>query len=425
MASEGTEHHGDAAPLILIGYAAIMLPELGKFLPDRSVVFVEEPDVIRKRSLWATTTSSPKLRELIEWDYQLDGAADCFYHRYRDLRPAAVVPVSDYGVPFAGRLAERYGVRGAGYGAALLLRDKHLLRRVTAAAGIANPPSVMVTGPEQVKAFMADINGPIVLKPANRRASVGTKIVADPSEVESSWVETLDQDEGVFAPDRMPIRMLAERFVRGDEYSVEMMRVDGRSGFAGVTRKFLFDGPRPVEEGHLHPADIAPELTGRLIADTTRVLDAVGMDSGFVHCEWIVESGQPYLVECAGRMAGDGIIELARLAWGYDLVEQFYRMMQGQPLTAEPPPAPPGFAAAWLPHAAPGRVESVAGVEDARSVPGVHTCAVSVVPGDEIHPLRSSWDRVAVVITEARSATEALGNARLAASRIAITVRPG
>jgi hypothetical protein len=45
------EHHGDAAPLILIGYAAIMLPELGKFLPDRSVIFVEEPDVIRKRSL--------------------------------------------------------------------------------------------------------------------------------------------------------------------------------------------------------------------------------------------------------------------------------------------------------------------------------------------------------------------------------------
>ncbi len=412
-------------PLILVGYAGSVLGELAKFLPDRSVVFVEESDVIRKRSLQnATATDLPTLRAVIEWEYQLDGAADCFYHRYRDLDPAAVVPISDYGVPFAGRLAERYGVRGAGYGAAILLRDKHLLRQVAAAAGIANPESIVVTGPEQVKAFMADVDGPIVVKPANRRASVGTKIVSDPSDIEASWVECLDQDEGAFAPDGMPVRMLAERFVRGPEFSVEMMRVDGQSVYGGVTRKFLFAGPRPVEEGHLHPADIAAELTQRLVAGTTRVLDAVGMDSGFVHCEWIVEDGLPYLVECAGRMAGDGIIELARQAWEYDFVEQFYRIMQGLPPTEELPAAPSRASAAWLPYAEPGTVESVAGVDEARAVPGVHTCAVSVAPGQEIHELRSSWDRVGMVITVAATTAEALANARRAAELLTITVRP-
>jgi len=408
-------------PLILIGYAGAVIGELAKFLPDDSVIFVEEPDVVRKRSLGSIT--SPTLRELIEWPYQLDGAADCFYHRYADLDPSAVVPISDYGVPFAGRLAERYGVLGPTYGAALLLRDKHLLRLVTGAAGIANPPSVVVDAPEQVKAFMAEMDTPIVLKPANRRASVGTRIVSDQSEIEAAWTECLDQDEGVFAAADIPLRMLAERFVRGEEYSVEMMRFHGRSGFGAVTRKFLFDGPRPVEVGHLHPADIPPELTARLLADTTRVLDAVGMDSGFVHCEWIVEAGRPYLVECAGRMAGDGIIELVRLAWGYDLVEQYYRMIQGLPATDEPPERPVGFAAAWLPHAATGTVESVAGVEDAQAIPGVRIAVATVASGDEVHPLRSSWDRVGMVITEAPTADGALDAARQAAGRIVITVR--
>src|SRR5829696_8805558 len=94
---------GGGGPVVLIGYAGAVLGALSKFLPDRSVIFVEEPDVLRKRDVRAATAASTTLRELIEWEYQLEGAADCFYHRYPDLRPGAVVPISEYGVPFAAR----------------------------------------------------------------------------------------------------------------------------------------------------------------------------------------------------------------------------------------------------------------------------------------------------------------------------------
>ena len=43
------------------------------------------------------------------------------------------------------------------------------------------------------------------------------------------------------------------------------------------------------------------------------------------------------LSECAGRMAGGGIIELVDMAWDYDVVGEFYAMMQGMPL-GDPPP---------------------------------------------------------------------------------------
>jgi biotin carboxylase len=410
-------------PVVLIGYAGV-LPYLAKFLPDRSVIFIEEPDVVRKRDVHAATAESATLREVIEWEYQLDGAADSFYNRHRDLRPGAVVPISEYGVPFAARLAERYGVPGATYGAALALRNKQLLRRVTSAAGIPNPRSVEVDGPAEVRAFMSEVGGPIVLKPANRQASIGTKIVYDPAEVDASWIECMDQDEGVMIPDRgIPMRMLAERFVDGDEYSVEMMFDHGRPAFGAVTKKFLYDGPRPVEKAHLHPADIGPELSQRLVGDTSRVLAAVGMDTGFVHCEWIVEDGVPHLVECAGRMAGDGIIELVLIAWDYEIVSEFYGLMQGRPLTAEVPASPPRYAAAWLGRAPAGEVESVDGVEEARALPGVHTCVASVAPGEEIHELRSSWDRASFVTAEGATPEEAMANAQLAADRIAIKVR--
>ena len=300
------DEDGGGRPVILVGYSKAWLGAVAGFLPDRSVIFVDEPEVVSKRDVRAVTAGSATVRELIEWEYQLDGQADCFFNRHPDLRPSAVIPIVEYSVPFAARLAERYGVVGAGYGAGLLLRDKQLLRAATAAAGIANPRSVVVDGPAAVTAFMAEVGAPIVLKPSNRQASVGTMVVYDEADVDASWAQCTEQDEGIFFPDRpLPGRMLAERFVRGEEFSVEMLVEAGRPVFGAVTKKFLFDGPRPIERGHLHPANIGAELTECLLRETRRVLSAVGMESGFVHCEWIVENGLPHLVECAGRMAGD------------------------------------------------------------------------------------------------------------------------
>jgi len=410
-------------PLILVGYAKVWMTELGKFAPDGSLIFVEEPDVARKRSVHAATEGAAVMRGVVEWEFHLDGSADCFYHQHRELRPSAVIPVVEYAVPFAARLAERYGIVGAGYGAARLLRNKHLLRYVTAVAGVPNPASVEVTGPDEVKAFMAEVGGPIVLKPANRQAAVGTKIIREPAEIERAWIECTDQDEGVFVPDRpMPLEMLAERFVRGEEFSVEMMISGGRPVFGAPTRKFLFPGPRPIEQGHLHPADIDPELSRRLVEDTARVLAAVGMDSGFVHCEWMVEDGVPHLIECAGRMAGDGIIELVIHAWQFDVVGQYVAMMQGKPL-AEIPAEPTRYAAVWLSRAPVGVVESVDGVAEAQAIPGVHTLIVPSV-GEDVHELRSSWDRPALVTAEAVTPAGALAAAQQAIDLIAVKIRP-
>jgi biotin carboxylase len=417
--------HGGGGPLILVGAGAGgILTQLAKFQPERSVILIEEPDVMRKRNTRVVTANSPTLLELIEFEYQFDGSADCLYNQRRDLRPSAIVPFVDYAVPFAARLAERYGVPGAGYGAAELLRDKRLMRKVTAAAGVPNPQSVEVSGPAEVKAFMAEVGGPIVLKPANRRASVGTRLVCDIADVESSWIECMDQDEGVFVPDRpLPLVMLAERLMRGDEFSVEMLVRGGQPMFGAVTKKFLFDGPRPVEQGHLHPADISPELTERLLADTVRVADATGFDTGCLHCEWIVEDGEPHMVECAGRMAGDWIIDLIGFAWPYDLVEQYIALMKGEQPAAQPR-TPARHAAIWMAEAATGgEVESVDGIEDARAVEGVRT-VINVSAGDQVYKMRSSWDRIAGVIADGASPADALDSAKRGLACITIKVRP-
>jgi biotin carboxylase len=423
VAIQGAEHDG---PVVVVGYSPTVLPALHSHLPENSLIIIDEPDVMRRHDAYKNTADMPVLRDLVEWElYELDGAADVFYNTHRELRPAAIVPISEYGVPFAARLAERYGAVGAGYGAARALRDKQLLRRVTEAAGIANPKSVVVTGPAEIKALMAATGGPVVIKPANRQASLGTKIVHEPADVEESWLDCLEQDEGNYATSRsMPLRMLAEQYISGDEFSVEMMLRAGVPEFGGVTRTLLFDGPRPVEQGHLHPADIPEALTERLLTDTVRVLEAVGMDSGFVHCEWRVERGVPYLLECAGRMPGGAIPKLIAVALGYNVFAAFYDMMRGKQVTARPPAKVPRYAASWMSAAPAGEIESVDGVEEAMLLPGVISCVALTEAGARSQGLRSSMDRAVEATARGATPAQALANAQAAVNRVSIKVSP-
>ena len=242
-------------PVVVVGYTMAMLRALDTFMPDDSVVFVDEPTVARKRDAHTHVGQARATTGLLEWEYQLPAAADRFYHRHRDLDPVAVIPGVEYSVPFAARLAERYGVPGAGYGAAEVLRDKRLLRLVTAEAGVRNPRSEPVTAPAGVRALLAEWDGPVVLKPANRQAAVGTLVLRDPADIDAAWADCTDQDEGIYQPDRgLPLRMLVEEYVTGDEFSVELLAREGERLFGNVTGKVLYAGDRPVERGHTVPA---------------------------------------------------------------------------------------------------------------------------------------------------------------------------
>jgi len=410
-------------PILLVGYSLAWQHALAANDAAGRYVFIEEPDVVRKREIAPQLESGGSAFELMPWEYQLPAAADRFYVAHPDLAPAAIVPVIEYSVPFAARLAERYGTPGAGLGAATVLRNKHLLRQVSAQAGVPNPRSRPVSGSGAVRSFMQKCGRSVVLKPANRQASVGTRVIEQVADVAGAWHECIEQDEGVVVPDRpMPLEMLVEEFVQGDEFSVEMVVRDGEPLFTNVTRKLLFPGSRPVELGHLVPADVPREVTEMLGDHTRLVLDAVAFGSGYVHCEWIVSGGVPYLVECAGRMPGDYIVPLIDQAWGIDTLSVFLSVMRGEPLAVAPPREPRGGAAIRYLEAEPGTVVSVSGVEAARELPGVLDASVTVEPGDRTSAVCSSWDRVGMVMAEAETASAAMDVAARAAGMIGVEV---
>jgi len=103
---------------------------LGKYLPDHSAIFIDEPDVMRKRNALGTSADVPTLRSLISWSFTNRGRADSFYNAHPRLRrpPSCRSPTTRAVHGPAGRTVRR---PRRGLRAARALRDKRLLRQVT------------------------------------------------------------------------------------------------------------------------------------------------------------------------------------------------------------------------------------------------------------------------------------------------------
>ncbi|MGW5770549.1 ATP-grasp domain-containing protein [Streptomyces longwoodensis] len=386
------------AQVVFVGYNAAYLRAIDGSVPSGSVVVIEEPDIIRKRELHDAADRFDCLDRIVPASYQQSAGALDLAAELTATRPvAAVVPGLEYAVPATAALAEKLGLPGATEAAAEALRDKVRLREVSGAGGVRNPRWREVHGPADILEF-AD-GGPVVVKPANRQASVGVQLLdsVDEATAAEAWERTSSAAEYEQVPDReLTWRFLAEERLRGPEFSVEALVREGEVVFENVTAKTVVPGPYPVEQGHLLPAPLDPATQEAFGTAIRKLVAATGFGTGILHAEWILTDEGPTLVECAGRCPGDYLVDLIDLAYGTRVRLTLIDLLAGRPVTL-PRSAERTSAIRFL-AAEPGTVTGITGLDKAQRLPGVHVAEVDVEAGQEVRPWASSWDRAGHVI---------------------------
>jgi biotin carboxylase len=155
----------------------------------------------------------------------------------------------------------------------------------------------------------------------------------------------------------------------------------------------------------------------------------LGLKNGIAFPQLIVgEDDRPYLIECAARIPGGQMADLAWHAVGVDLVEialrqalgvevpdelvtpQFQKPLAIRFLTAQPGPLPTG------------RVRSVGPLDKVLAFPGVVQADVFLQQGEVIRPVRLDGDRRGYVIAVGDTNVEALERAEAAASLLDVEV---
>jgi biotin carboxylase len=396
----------------MIGFSKGFLSQLGP-VPFGSVTVVEEPDIWRKKGLSDAVASFSVVEEVILAEYIESDSFLTAVSAAHERHPfAAVVPGLEYAVPAAAAAAERLGLPGATAGAATALRDKLLLREMSSASGVPNPRWQEVGGPEEIQAFAGC--GPVVVKPSGRQASVGVLRLESGAQAERAWAEVTAARETNQLPDRnVPTRFIAEERLCGQEYSVETLVSRGDLCFVNITEKLVLEGEHPVELGHLVPAPLPEDLVEVFNSRMRSLTKAVGFRDGILHAEWMLTSDRgPVLIECAGRVPGDHILELVGLAYGADFFTAVVSVLHGRrPVLSN---SASQAACVGFVTATRGRVVSTGSVEAVRLFDGVVAAELTARPGDSVGPCRSSWDRLGHVICTGSSPGQARRRVRAA-----------
>lgn len=213
--------------------------------------------------------------------------------------------------------AQRLGLVHMSPEAASRCRDKYATRTLMAAAGMAPVRHRLVTSPDGAAAAARFFACPVVLKPRALAGSVGV-VRADTPEAahalfaltESSHYASLPTGNGV----------LVEELLEGPEVSVDSIISDGQIECVVVARKHLGFEPYFEEVGHTVGAWRHEPWAGPLCDLVAETHEVLGVRHGSTHAEVRLTVNGPRLVELNGRLGGDLIPHLGRLATGVDLV---------------------------------------------------------------------------------------------------------
>ena len=160
---------------------------------------------------------------------------------------------------------------GSGVLASALGMDKQRTKLVWQALGLPTPESVMLEAGADWAAVVARLGLPLIVKPVHEGSTLGISIVESAEALATAYHEAA----------RFDARVMAERFIKGDEYTVSLLgdevlpaiRVEVPGGFYDYEAKYLSDETRY----HL-PCGLADAEEAELGELCRRAFEAVGAE---------------------------------------------------------------------------------------------------------------------------------------------------
>lgn len=236
--------------------------------------------------------------------------------------------------------------------------------------------------------------------------TLGTPVVAKDRTSSGGRNLVIAHDAQELGPSPHPGQIL-EEFIDSPEVSVESFLQDGLIQFESITEY------RVKTSINVVPAELSEQITEAILEVNRQVLDAMRITWGMTHLELYLTKDGPWFGEVALRPPGGYIMDLIRLAWGFDAWDALVAMELELPFMF--PERPRANASAWVLHPGAGTLMSVEGLEALSSLQGVHHARLKVRTGDTIPEREGVGDDVGRVLFRAANAAslnQALERAR-------------
>jgi biotin carboxylase len=193
--------------------------------------------------------------------------------------------------------AERLGLPGIPYEAALNASDKGRMRSCFEKAGVPSPAYRVVSGPGEIP---PGLSLPAVVKPVDNMGGRGCRRVDSPAEMKEALAGALG-----FSRTR---RAIVENFIEGPEFSVDAVVYDDDITICGLADRHIFFPPYFIEMGHTMPTGFPPEDQESMLETFKAAVRALGIAGkgrrGAAKGDIKLSPAGPMIGEVAARLSG-------------------------------------------------------------------------------------------------------------------------
>jgi biotin carboxylase len=310
--------------------------------------------------------------------------------------------------------AEKLGLPGIPYEAALNASDKSRMRSCFKKASVPSPDFVTITDAGAVDGVSLPF--PLVIKPVDNMGSRGCRRADSIEEFRKAA-----QDAIRFSRSG---RAIVETFMEGSEFSVDAIIYKGKITICGLADRHIFFPPYFVEMGHTMPTVIETEKQEAMIEAFCAGIRALGMagkgSAGAAKGDIKLTSDGPMIGEIAARLSGG---YMSGWTYPYSSGAQPIRAAILAAMGCEPDglaPIKTWTSAERAFISIPGTVKSIMGIEEVKNLPFVKDIFLRVTEGCTVSFPENNVTKCGNVLAAAPDREKAIAAAEDAARSILI-----
>jgi biotin carboxylase len=252
-----------------------------------------------------------------------------FESQFQDIKPTYVIASSEKSVLSAAMAREVFGIQGFNDQNLPYFYDKKEMKQKLHGV-VAMTDFHFCRGDESIENLISALGLPLVLKHACSSGSRGLVISSDYQELCQVNLQG----------------MIAEKFIKGREFSVESFLYKGEIIFTNLTEYYF--------KSHINiaPAQLAPEITKKILGMNAQVLTTLGAYQGMTHLEvYLTEEGLIF-GEVALRPPGGFLMELIEQVYSFCPWSAYLDLQMDQKIIL--PTQPQGYCASIILHPGEG-----------------------------------------------------------------------
>jgi biotin carboxylase len=321
-------------------------------------------------------------------------------------------------------VAEKLGLPGIPYEAALNASDKQRMRSCFEKAGVPSPAFTVLTEVPRKTTGSGDFLPfpyPVVVKPVDNLGGRGCRRVDAAAPLAAAVSDALHFSRSG--------RAIVESYMDGPEFSVDAIVYHGEIVICGLADRHIIFPPYFIEMGHTMPTAFPVEQQEALLETFGRAVRSLGIagenSCGAAKGDIKLTSKGPMIGEVAARLSG-GYMS----GWTYPYASGVEPVRAAIQMAAGRKPEGLTVLRSWTCAerafiSIPGRVQSLEGVEEARAAQDVRDIFLRAGPGKDVYFPENNVTKCGNVIAAAPDRESAVLAAEQAVRSILIRLEPG